>query len=60
MKQLVVKVLLAVQKRYQVDAGLAKHLKPHQWEGVRFIWRNLVESFEVCHYFCTSSAISVT
>ena len=27
---------------------MATQLKPHQWAGVRFLWRNIVLDFEVC------------
>ena len=28
-----------------VSGDLAKHLRPHQWEGLRFMWDNLVTTF---------------
>ncbi len=31
-----------------VAGCMATQLKPHQWEGVRFLWRNIVLDFEVC------------
>ncbi|KAK9804987.1 hypothetical protein WJX73_008355 [Symbiochloris irregularis] len=30
-----------------VAAGLAKHMKEHQWEGVQFLWKNIYEKFKV-------------
>lgn len=32
-----------------VAAGLAKHMKEHQWEGVQFLWKNIYEKFKVHH-----------
>ena len=31
-----------------VAGCLATQLKPHQWEGVRFLWSCIVMDFEVC------------
>lgn len=31
-----------------VAGCMATQLKPHQWEGVKFLWRNIVLDFEVC------------
>ena len=33
------------QEPVMVLGALAKELKPHQWEGVRFMWENLVDVF---------------
>ncbi len=31
-----------------VAGCMATQLKPHQWEGVRFLWNAIVLDFEVC------------
>lgn len=51
-----------------VASSMASQLKPHQWDGVRFLWRNIVLDHEVwCHHLlllncrsdCYSSRISI-
>lgn len=31
----------------QLPASLASILKPHQWQGIRFLWHNLVTEYQV-------------
>lgn len=32
-----------------VASSMASKLKPHQWDGVRFLYRNIVLDHEVCN-----------